>query len=313
MLVLLGFGAVGVFSGIAISKIILKPVGQSLSQKSQYAPTKTAVPQNSQEITLIATGDIMLGRTVTRTALDEKTDSRYPFLHVASVLQNADIVFSNLENPVVNNCPRTNEGFKFCAPKDMLEGLTYAGIDIVNLANNHTRNYGSKGMEETKQFLNEKNIQYVGDGNAVVKEIQKTRLGFLGFDFVTKSPSSSDWELVKKIDKDVDILVIGVHWGTEYHATANKNQQNWARMFVENGADVVFGHHPHWVQNDEEVEGVPVFYSLGNFVFDQMWSEETKKGLAVRLTIKDKKIIKSDRLPIYMKEWAQPEWVNSEE
>ncbi len=95
----------------------------------------------------------------------------------------------------------------------------------------------------------------------------------------------------------------------EYQNTALPGVQNLARQLVDLGADVIVGHHPHWVQNIEHIEGKPVYYSLGNFIFDQMWSEETKKGLAIRLTFDGVKIVKEEKLPTYMKQTGQPEWV----
>ena len=87
-------------------------------------------------------------------------------------------------------------------------------------------------------------------------------------------------------------------------------QRDWATFMVEAGADVIAGHHPHWVQEIEYIDEVPVYYSLGNFVFDQMWSEETKKGLVVKLTFEDGEIVNEELLPTYMSFHAQPEFVN---
>ena len=78
---------------------------------------------------------------------------------------------------------------------------------------------------------------------------------------------------------------------------------------VDSGVDVIVGHGPHWVQDVEYINNKPVYYSLGNFIFDQMWSEETKKGLAVKLIFEGDKLIKEERLPIYMSSWAQPEFI----
>ena len=237
-------------------------------------------------------------------------DAIYPFRRVADKLREADIVFSNLENPIVSGCPKTDEGFKFCADPKMVDGLVFASIDIVNLANNHTLNYGKEGLEETKRELAENQIKWVGDGNLEVIEKGGTNFGFLGFDFVTKKPIENDYQLVKNSDEKVDVLIVGVHWGKEYSDNATISQKRIAAKLIENGADAIAGHHPHWIQNIENINEKPVYYSLGNFIFDQAWSEETKKGLVVRLTYRGGELKTEDKLPVYMRNFAQPEWID---
>lgn len=265
----------------------------------------SAIPQT---VSLLLIGDIMLGRSVEGTALALK-DNHYPFLKVAPDLQQADIVFANLENPVFPLCPKTSEGFIFCANPEMVEGLVFAGIDIVNLANNHTFNYGQRGFEETKKILTANQIKWVGDNNLEIIVKGGTRFGFLGFDFVSREPKKSDFLLVRNSASMVDELIVGIHWGEEYQPKANKRQERIARQLIENGVDVIAGHHPHWVQNSEVILGKPIYYSLGNFVFDQAWSEETKKGLVIKLTYQNSQLISQKEMPVYLENFAQPRWV----
>lgn len=263
----------------------------------------------NKDVSILLTGDIMLGRSVMTKSLGSN-DPNYPFREVADKLNEADIVFSNLENPIISGCPKTDSGFKFCADPRMIGGLKFAGIDIVNLANNHTLNYGKDGLEETKKILEENQIKWIGDGNLEIIDKQGIKFGFLGFDFVTKEPTKNDYELVKNSSQKVDVLIVGIHWGKEYSDKATLAQKEIARKLVENGADVIAGHHSHWVQDIEYINEKPVYYSLGNLVFDQSWSEETKKGLAIKLIFRDSKLVKEKKLPIYMRNFAQPEWSN---
>lgn len=258
-------------------------------------------------IEIIVTGDIMLGRSVMSKCLNLK-DFNYPFLKTAEVLQKADITFGNLENPITENCPISNDGFIFCADKKMLSGLNYAGFDVVNLANNHTLNYGEKGLKETEKFLEEVKIDYTGVNNLIIKEVKGIKFGFLGFDYVAKNPKENDYELIKNSKEKVDVLIVMPHWGIEYRSKSNSTQQQIAKEIINSGADIIVGGHPHWPQEIEYINEKPVIYSLGNFVFDQSWSEETKKGLVVRLNFKAKKLEKINILPIYIKNLAQPEW-----
>ena len=109
-----------------------------------------------------------------------------------------------------------------------------------------------------------------------------------------------DLNLVRSSKTKVDILVVSVHWGEEYKSKANSNQKLIAGKLSEAGADYIVGHHPHWVQEIERMGNTEVYYSLGNFVFDQRWSEETKKGLSANLIFKGKKFEKENfLLPAY--------------
>lgn len=262
---------------------------------------------STNQASIIFAGDTMLGRSVMGEALD-KNDFYYPFRKTAEFLKNSDITFVNLENAIIKNCQKHVGGFKFCTTYEIANGLNFAGVDVVTLANNHSENYGKEGFEETKKYLVNNKIDYVGDGNLVVKEINGIKFGFLGFNYTFGFDNlDRDLALISGSEPDVDILIIGVHWGEEYKETANNFQTVTAKKMVESGADVIIGHHPHWVQNYEEYQGKPIYYSLGNFVFDQMWSEETKKGLIVKMTFKDGNLIKKEEFKTYIKTIGQPE------
>lgn len=265
-------------------------------------------PVKNPETIIILTGDIMLGRSVMKTSL-MKNDSIYPFKKIADVLKKADIVFGNLENPIVSNCEYSDSGFKFCADPKMIQGLNFAGIDILNLANNHTQNYGQEGFLQTMNNLTTNNIEYVGADNLVIKRVNGTNFGFLGFDFVTKEPKDVDYQLIMKSKNKVNVLIVMVHWGVEYTSNPTIIQKQIANELVFSGADVVVGNHPHWVQTIDYINEKPIFYSLGNFVFDQPWSEKTKSGLVIKLIYEGAKLFRIESMEIYMKDFAQPEWV----
>jgi poly-gamma-glutamate capsule biosynthesis protein CapA/YwtB (metallophosphatase superfamily) len=261
-----------------------------------------------KEIKIMLLGDIMLGRTVNVRSL-EKENPKYPFEKVADKLASADIVFANLESPIVQKCPKIYSGFVFCGDPQMVAGLSHAGIDVVSLANNHINNFGKRGVEDTKKYLDEAGIKWVTPEKLEIIEKGSTKFGFLGFEWVDSGPTENELRFIDDSNEKVDILIVAPHWGWEYQASANKNQEKWATQLVEAGADVIAGSHPHWVQNNVKINDKPVYYSLGNFVFDQMWSENTRKGIAVELTFENKKLVNEVKLPIYMREWAQPEWV----
>jgi poly-gamma-glutamate synthesis protein (capsule biosynthesis protein) len=266
---------------------------------SQATPVK--------ETNIILTGDVMLGRGVMIQSLGTN-DPAYPFRKVADRLNQADIVFSNLENPIIVNCPPSDSGFIFCADPKMVGGLKFAGVNVVSLANNHILNYGEEGKAETEKILSGNGIKWVGDGNLEIIEKNGTKFGFLGFNFVDKLPKDSDFQLITDSKNKVDVLIVMTHWGVEYTSEPTGIQNLIANNLINAGADVISGSHPHWVQPVDYINGKPVFYSLGNFIFDQPWSEETKNGLAVQLTYQNDKLINIGKLTVYMKNFAQPEW-----
>lgn len=277
----------------------------------------SVLPSNqltNDQVTIIFTGDIMLGRSVMGEVID-KNDYLYPFRNVQGFLANADITFGNLENAVINNCPRQYKGsFSFCTTPKIAKGLQVSGVDVVTLANNHSYNFGIDGFEETKKNLSDLGIKSVGWKDLETLEKNGTTFGFLGFDYVTSQKNiESDLNLIKESDSQVDVLIVSPHWGEEYKAIANRFQVTVAQKMVENGADLIIGHHSHWVQNSEEIDppngeagGVPVYYSLGNFIFDQMWSEETKRGLVLKITYDGKEIVKKEEFKTYIPKIGQP-------
>lgn len=281
-------------------------------------PESTSTPEESRDVEIILTGDVLLGRMVMNTSL-ELNDPKYPFLKVADTLKEADITSINLENPIIDKCPVVPNDARmvFCADPRMVEGLIFAGVDVVNLANNHTLDHGESGLAQTQEILRKNGIDYVGLENLVIKEAEGTKFGFLGLDFVSKYATDEDFELIKEADKNVDVLIVNVHWGGEYETTPREKQRQLAKRMIVNGADVVVGHHSHVVQDIDYIDGKPVFYSLGNLVFDNMkpdpkW-EGTRKGLVIRLIYRDGQLIRVEQLPIEIKitSWGQPEFVNN--
>lgn len=290
------------FLGILLYAISAKPVF------APDAPRLTGSDPVQNGISILLTGDIMLGRSVMGVSL-KKGDPTYPFLKVGDTLVGADLVFANLENPIIEKCPASDSGFKFCSDPKMIDGLTFAGIDVVSIANNHSGNYGKEGVSQTENFLRKAGIDYTGDGNLVVREVGGTKFGFLGFDYVGFVPDDEDFQLISDSKQRVNVLIVAVHWGLEYTADPTKSEKLIAKNLTDAGADVVYGTHPHWVQSIDHINGKPVYYSLGNFIFDQMWSEETRRGLVMKLTYRDGKLVGEEKLPIYMQNFAQPEWV----
>jgi len=264
--------------------------------------------KNEEPITLIAVGDIMLGRSV-NAKMQKLNDFSYPFLKTADFLKSANLTFANLESPFYDDCPTTNTGMIFCADPKAVEGLVFAGIDVVNLANNHTRNYGEIGIRKTIELLNKNNLSIIGlNDNLVQKEIRGMKFGFLGFDLTSGYQEESIVQAVQENSLRVDVLIVSFHWGAEYAKEPIEKQIELAHKIIDAGADLILGHHSHVIQKIEDYHGAKIVYSLGNFIFDQPWSEETKKGLVGIFTFENKKLVKSEFKEVYIRDYSQPDF-----
>ncbi len=261
--------------------------------------------------TLVFGGDVMLGRSV-NTRMIKYRDFSWPFRKIANLLSTADLTIVNLESPFNSDCQPTDTGMFFCADPRSVDGLILAGIDIVNLANNHISNQGKEGFDFTLSLLNQNKITPIGLGKLVIKDVRKTKVAFLGFNdtppYFTEVAMSWPINISGQIayaKSQANIVVASFHWGNEYRQRTS-HQVELARLAIDSGADVVIGHHPHWVQEVEIYKEKPIYYSLGNLVFDQMWSEETRKGLLVKLVFSGNTLVNQEQTPIKIFDYGQP-------
>lgn len=270
--------------------------------------------ENENEIRLIAVGDVMLSRSVEKTMIGKK-NFKYPFIKTAELTSGADIAFGNLETPIISGKPVNPSEMMFRADPRSIVGLKYAGFDVLSLANNHIMNFGKRGLEETVKELDGAGIKHAGAGigqdniyQGAAVTVKGVKFLFLAFTYNTdirKDPKGVEYGVsnmdkekmqgaVKKAKEEADVIIVSMHAGTEYKTKSGSFQQDFAHSAIDAGADLVIGHHPHVVQEVEEYNGKYIIYSLGNFVFDQMWSNETRLG-AVAEIIFDGKEIKNVR------------------
>jgi poly-gamma-glutamate capsule biosynthesis protein CapA/YwtB (metallophosphatase superfamily) len=277
------------------------------------APTATlapsATPEILQRVRLTVVGDLMLARSVNTECL-KRDDFTWPYLETAFILQDADLTIGNLETPIVTGCPPKDIGMRFCADPRTVDGLSFAGFDVVSLANNHALNYDQAGLDETVKLLQDAHIDGLVDGAFAVYEINGMKIGIMTYD-------DTDWELpiedtlaqVRYNSQQVDALIGYFHWGFENQPNASHYQQDFSKKLIDAGMKVVIGSHPHWLQPIERYNGGVSFYSLGNFVSDQMTFQESTEGVIVRLTLE--KIqgdiqVDYDLIPVKTREVGQP-------
>lgn len=247
--------------------------------------------QEKQELSLILVGDIMLDREVYRQTLD-RGDFSYPYKNIDALLKNADLRIGNLEGPITSNksvsIGQARTTFTF-SPKAAPE--LARRFDAVSLANNHSHDFGQAGYEETQKILAENKIKFFGDYHnqanlSTIIEKNGFKIGLTGYhDLVNKNLDKVLAEISAWRER-VDFLIVYPHWGVEYITDIQTQLQPIGHQFIDAGADLVIGTHPHVVEPIEIYKEKLIFYSLGNFIFDQYWSEETSIGLAVKLTLR---------------------------
>lgn len=266
-----------------------------------------------QTITLITTGDIIPARSVNY-KMTIYNDFTHPFLKTADLLKQADLTLINLEAPLIKDCPLTNEGMIFCGNQRFVEGLKLADIDIANLANNHTFNWGAEGIIQTIDLLQKQGIQTCGYplSQLTIQQVKNTKIGFLGWDFLADFNAKEILCAISKAKSKVDLLIVSSHWGAEYQSLPSPATQDLAHQMIEAGADLIVGNHPHWIQPIEIYQNKVIFYAHGNFIFDQEWSQQTKTGFAARTTFYQNKIIDIEIFPIFISDFNQPELLEDE-
>lgn len=288
----------------------LYPELTTLEQVFVQQPTDISSPDT---ISLLATGDVLLARSVNY-KMRQLEDFNWPFARVAPFLQSSDITYINLETPLVADCPSTVDGMIFCGDPRGVEGLRYGGVDVVNIANNHSANYGLEGVIETENILAANNFVVSGRAanNAGYLTVKDTRFAFLGYNEVNDQAGIAralDDTIVAEITvakSQADLVIVQFHWGTEYTYKPTENQKRLARLAIDAGADLIVGNHPHWYQPITFYKGKLITYSHGNFVFDQMWSTETREGIVGQYIFQDKKLVAVEFTPIRIDNYGQP-------
>ncbi|MFH0863979.1 MAG: CapA family protein [Candidatus Gottesmanbacteria bacterium] len=274
---------------------------------------------NPNEIVLLATGDVILARSV-NSLMVSKNNFLYPFEKTANFLKNSDITFINLESPLIPNCATTVEGMVFCGSENAVAGLVFSGVDVVSIANNHMADQGEDGINNTTNILMKNNIAVTGNGNPAILTAKGKKFGFLGYNDISERydllPKPDDILLQKdiyKLKQKVNYVIVAFHWGVEYTASPSARQVELAHMAIDNGADLVIGNHPHWVQGIEQYEGKLITYAHGNFVFDQMWSPETREGVIGKYVFGNNGLKSVNFYPIIIENYAQPRFAQKEE
>lgn len=260
-----------------------------------FPSTTTVIGLPPPPVTLLFVGDVMLARSV-GDAMAARDDWLWPFARIASVTRAADLAFANLETTVATRGTASGCGYCFRADPKAVAGLVYVGFDVLSVANNHSHDYGPDALSDTLRNLRTNGISPVGDNGPIVKTVRGTRIAYLAYsEPINTTRMASDIVQARAM---ADVLIVSVHAGTEYEPVHNATQERISHAAIDAGADLVIGTHPHVVQDMERYNGKWIAYSLGNFVFDQNWSDATRHGLMLTVKVRDGHIADITQTPI---------------
>lgn len=249
-------------------------------------------------------GDVMFDRTV-RTTVDTKGGD-YIFSCIDPLLRSQDMVVANLEGPITDNpsmsqysAPGDSHNFTFTFPRSSASLLYSHNIRMLNLGNNHIENFGNDGVVTTIDALTHAGNNYFGDPLAFHEAT--TGINGIQFAFINYNEFGGDVSVtldqIKSAHAAGLIPVVYTHWGVEYQP-ATDAQKYLAHSFIDAGAEIVIGSHPHVVQEHEVYKGKYIYYSLGNFIFDQYWNDDVRHGLALQVSFGPSGVESIQEIPV---------------
>ena len=325
-------------AGVAIAAAgpvsgLLAACGATTGSPAAIAPTATATTAptatpDTRPVTLAITGDIMLGRSVGQQIL--ATNDHFPFNGVADWLSGFDLTVGNLECVVSTLGQPQPKQYTFEAPPRGFERLVTAGYDIVSVANNHSGDYGPTAFADMLKHLPGYGVTPLGGGlnrtqahTPVIRTIRTTTIGFLAYceiepmNFAATATTPGHAWLdptlmnadIRALRPQVDFLIVFTHWGIEYHPQQSYDQEAMARVAIDAGADFVVGAHPHVIQPSSSYRGKPIVYSLGNFVFDEMWGEMERRGNVLSLTLQGSRLLNWSLRTSRIADFGAPVWL----
>ncbi len=320
-------------SPVENSNALTSPVVSETERPSEVkAAAETVVVRKHDQVadpsdpnvTMLFSGDVTLSDNYER---QYGHDPSYAFAKLDKYRQ-VDLAMVNLENPLTRSTLRQpGKRFAFKADPKMVDVLKQGGVDIVTLANNHTMDYQEPGLIETLEVLDDAGIMRVGAGRNLdearrpkIVDVKGQRIAFLGYygeeyaATATKAGVNTIDETriaedIRAIRDQVDWIIVNYHWGQELATHPAEWQRTLARFTIDQGADVIVGHHPHVLQGTELYKGRPIAYSLGNFIFGG--NSRSNYDTAILKVAVNERQMKVDLLPIQVRQY-QPQIAQGE-
>jgi len=291
----------------------------SSQNAGQESPGDTVVIQPKDYAKLLFVGDLFFDRGIRYYAQRPKNGSpgsnEFIFEKISPLLLSDDLVIANLEGPITNyksvsigTGVGNPNNFVFTFDPSLAKTLFEENIRMVDLGNNHILNFGHEGLSQTKKYLDQAKVDYFGvpDGaRSAIEDVNGLKIAFVSYnEFYGKQEleKKASIDEIKKIKLESDVVVVFCHWGVEYAKNPTEPQKELAHQFIDSGADLVVGSHSHVIGLTEEYpdcqkaiedprqldcrdSGKRIYYSLGNFVFDQYGFKNCQDGLGVEVKI----------------------------
>ncbi|MFZ2414895.1 MAG: CapA family protein [Minisyncoccia bacterium] len=287
-------------------------------------PTTTTT--KPAEVSFLAVGDIMLSRGVAY-KIDKHTPE-YPFEKTKDILWKSDLVFGNLEGPILQGREIKDGEMVFRIDPNLVSTLSENNFGIFSLANNHLPNFDEEGIKSTITKLNYQSIYTVGAGKGeeayqpTIINVKGIKIAFLAYTDPIMVPASygaseehygTAFMDSSRLDKDIasakekaDLVIIYMHSGEEYETKPTSRQTKFARAAIDSGAHLVIGSHAHVVQSVEKYKDKYIVYGLGNFIFDQMFSLQTRQGIMAKFILTKEGVKSLDFVPFLINDYCQP-------
>jgi poly-gamma-glutamate capsule biosynthesis protein CapA/YwtB (metallophosphatase superfamily) len=290
------------------------------------------VTPGAPSVKLAFVGDVIWASTVETRLKENGFD--YPYKNVKEILQKPDITVANLETPITTRGEAQDKKYAYRSMPEGLPAFKEAGFDIVNLANNHILDYGLEGLMDTFGHLDRAGIKRIGAGRNVKEAFQPVimekngiKIAFLGFSkvvphtswkagpdsagvadtYATKLPV----EAIKRARQSADLVIVIAHWGKEQEPKPEQYQIDFAKEYIDAGADLVVGSHAHVLQGFEQYKGKWIAYGLGNFIFTMNPKPETWDSAILEAACDNKGACALNVVPILTK-LANPEPMSAE-
>ena len=253
-----------------------KDNSQKASSDSQNTDSSNATVSSPVSLTLSVVGDCTLGTDETfdyDTSLNayyENYGADYFLQNVKDIFSTDDLTIANFEGTLTDSDEREDKTFAFKAPASYASILTGGSVEAVNTANNHSHDYGDQSFDDTLSALDDAGIVHFGYDETAVMDVKGIKVGLVGiyelYDHLEREQQLKD--NIAKVKADgAQLIVVIFHWGNETETVPDSNQTTLGRIAIDEGADLVCGHHPHVLQGIETYKGRNIVYSLGNFCF----------------------------------------------
>ena len=253
-----------------------KDNSQKASSDSQNTDSSNATVSSPVSLTLSVVGDCTLGTDETfdyDTSLNayyENYGADYFLQNVKDIFSTDDLTIANFEGTLTDSDEREDKTFAFKAPASYASILTSGSVEAVNTANNHSHDYGEQSFNDTLAALDDAGIVHFGYDETAVMDVKGIKVGLVGiyelYDHLEREQQLKD--NIAKVKADgAQLIVVIFHWGNETETVPDSNQTTLGRIAIDEGADLVCGHHPHVLQGIETYKGRNIVYSLGNFCF----------------------------------------------